>query len=482
VPALLLAGLLLAGCSESEHELIVEVRSDLSPGIEFVAARARLVDPRREETAVATVGTPFAEGVRLAEWAALPSGSYELEVDAIDVNGDVVVARTVRIDLAEDLAVTVVLSRSCADVVCPSDGDMPNQTTCASGRCVDPSCSDVATASCGAPQCDSDDACIPPSPCAVASCVEGGCFFPPDDSLCMPGQTCLPESGCTTDERVVIGSTYVGDDGGSRFMATPYRPVAVMIQAYADSVQPPVFRTATMADGESKPMGEESPMVANAILSFADDGFVIGDSPLVNESGASYAWTIFADHPGVYIGSYVGNGTAQSITGVGFEPAWVIFGSDTDGAAVVSYGAASEETFRFTEGPGAPGGVTSFTTDGFNVGDRPFTNQDGVTIHYIAFGESPGISAGTYMGDGGPGRDITGVGFRPMLVMIRSDGTDGGHYRGTWGAPATSPFFTGAPVPDGIVAFAEDSFSLGSYAPLNTAGTPYHYLAFITVR
>jgi len=37
-------------------------------------------------------------------------------------------------------------------------------------------------------------------------------------------------------------------------------------------------------------------------------------------------------------------------------------------------------------------------------------------------------------------------------------------------------------VPDGIVAFAEDSFSLGSYAPLNTAGTPYHYLAFITVR
>jgi len=189
--------LIVAGCDAGGRSLIVEIRTDLIPGVEFVTARASLSAPGSNEVTIpAVLGEDFTTSVRLAEFDGLADGSYELVVTASDVAGEAVVARTVRVELREDLAVTVALSRSCRDITCPMSGDAPASTTCAAGRCVDPACSELTPDRCEPGDCTVDEGCTMPSDCAVGLCVEGGCFYAADDTACPSGQTCSPSVGC----------------------------------------------------------------------------------------------------------------------------------------------------------------------------------------------------------------------------------------------------------------------------------------------
>ncbi len=204
-------GLLVAGgCSDDGHTMVVEVLTDLTPGVDFVTVRATSSAPTVSEITIpAELGSDFLMPVRLAEVDGLEAGSYELVVTAAAVDGAPVVSRTVRIDLREDIAVTVALSRSCADVTCPGPGAPPSHTTCAAGRCVDPACSELTPDRCEPGDCTTADDCSAPSACAVPLCVEGGCFFGADSTRCGPGESCAPTEGC-----VGSGPTDGGVDTG----------------------------------------------------------------------------------------------------------------------------------------------------------------------------------------------------------------------------------------------------------------------------
>jgi len=136
----LVTGLLFAaaGCGETGENLIVEVRTDLTAGVDVVTLRATLSAPGTGEVSVpAELGRDLTVPIRLAEFDDLSEGSYELVVTAADISGTPVVSRRVQIDLRESLAVTVALSRSCQGVVCPMAGELAALTTCATGRCVE---------------------------------------------------------------------------------------------------------------------------------------------------------------------------------------------------------------------------------------------------------------------------------------------------------------------------------------------------------
>ena len=186
-----------AGCNDDTRTLIVEVRTDLTPGVEFVTVRAALSAPGTSDIIIpAVLGENFTAAVRLAEFDGLMDGNHELVVTAADAAGSVVVSRTVRLDLREDLAVTVALSRSCREISCPASGDAASQTTCVSGRCVDPTCSELAPDLCAPGDCAADVECTMGSACAVGLCVEGGCHYASDDGACGTRQTCSPTLGC----------------------------------------------------------------------------------------------------------------------------------------------------------------------------------------------------------------------------------------------------------------------------------------------
>jgi hypothetical protein len=136
--------------------------------------------------------------------------------------------------------------------------------------------------------------------------------------------------------------------------------------------------------------------IGSSVVRYTISGTSFVDTGLTN--GTQYFYRIFAkDIYGNYAatgievsttpssgftmttGSYTGNGTGQSITGLGFQP--------------------------------------SLDPDGFTVGSRVQINQSGVENHWVAFKAAPGsLHLGSYTGSG-VGQTISGVGFQPDWVM-----------------------------------------------------------------
>jgi len=216
----LLAVLLASGCSDGGHELLVQVKTDLVPGIEFATVRAEAFTHGRQERD-AMLNDDFIAGIRVAEYDGLASGDYVVQVELLDAMGAVVMARLTRLSLSSDYGLTVLMTRDCAGVTCPGSGDPATATACLGGRCVDETCSPEAPASCPAPECMADGDCAATAACATGRCIEGACFVDGDDTSCGAGSYCDVETGCAPLPGVGdagmdtgVDDTGVGDTGG----------------------------------------------------------------------------------------------------------------------------------------------------------------------------------------------------------------------------------------------------------------------------
>jgi hypothetical protein len=212
--------LVLGACTASP-DLHVEVRTDLVAGVEFAGLRVRVTDASGaivHQDDVLAEGAYF-EAQRVAELSEVPTGDYDVTVELRGASG-IVLARTLRVHLSSTTVVTVLLTRSCVDVVCPNDD--PGLTECAGGRCVPPDCTERDDPACD-PQCASSDDCLdPPAPCSRAACISGLCFAAPDVETCA-GLVCHPELGCiatTTPDAGMIDAGMTGNDAGMVGCAT----------------------------------------------------------------------------------------------------------------------------------------------------------------------------------------------------------------------------------------------------------------------
>ncbi len=137
--------LALGGCSADEHELIVNVRTDLVPGAEFDQAVVELFDERgtfgerlRRVEVRAVAGDDYTEGYRVAELQAVPNGFFVIRA-ALLLDGDLVVDAVGPLEVRENRAVTVDVTRACVGVSCPPPA-APNATVCVAGTCAPPEC------------------------------------------------------------------------------------------------------------------------------------------------------------------------------------------------------------------------------------------------------------------------------------------------------------------------------------------------------
>jgi len=183
---------LAIGCQGGSFTVAVELKTDLAPGIEFTEVEISLgsfITPPH----LAESSADYIAGVRLADIGDVTAGTHLLT--AVVKNGtEVVIVRRVRVDVDGNQGVTVIVTRDCRGVTCPTAAD-PSATACLSGRCVDEGCSPENPDACPAPACTADVDCVATAACAIGHCESGACLFA-DDGSCGAGRYCDPDSDC----------------------------------------------------------------------------------------------------------------------------------------------------------------------------------------------------------------------------------------------------------------------------------------------
>lgn len=190
----MLAWLLPMGC-ETPRELAVGLQTDFVAGVEFDEVR---VDLDGVEAALRRVSArdSFARPTTLLERTGIAPGRRTIRL-SLTLRGAPVARRTVEIPFRERYLATVVITRSCREVLCPGALDPAGATECAGGVCVTPDCGTEGAPACPAPQCSGALPCpASSSPCAEATCVDGLCLELPREDGCASGEICVPGSGC----------------------------------------------------------------------------------------------------------------------------------------------------------------------------------------------------------------------------------------------------------------------------------------------
>ncbi|MCB9596591.1 MAG: hypothetical protein H6719_27960 [Sandaracinaceae bacterium] len=194
----LLSIALLGACTgEPSGQLVVDLKTDYVPGVEFAFVNVRATSGARDvrpTPAPAPLNADFVTSRRVAEIGDLEPGIYDVSIELRDIADHVVARGARRIDYGSAAVVTVVLGRSCdPDIVsCPPTGNAA-ATECSNGVCVEPcAVGEVCVGSCT----DASTCPQPVASCAVAECTpEGECLLVPLGS-CAAGEYCDPAIGC----------------------------------------------------------------------------------------------------------------------------------------------------------------------------------------------------------------------------------------------------------------------------------------------
>lgn len=131
----------------------------------------------------------------------------------------------------------------------------------------------------------------------------------------------------------------------------------------------------------------------------------------------------------VYHGSYTGNGSDnRNITGVGFNPT-IVWIKSLDGTSwchdwVAVPGMTADRALSMQDGTVFQSNrIQSFISDGFQIGNTG-VNENGKTYFYIAIRDTgtPKYAAPiVFTGDDNDGKAITGLGFQPDWLCLKSD-------------------------------------------------------------
>jgi uncharacterized repeat protein (TIGR01451 family) len=282
--------------------------------------------------------------------------------------------------------------------------------------------------------------------------------------------------------RIRTGSYTGNGDPVRTISGVGFRPDVVFLQGDID--QPTLVKTSSMIGGVCKELGTNSVASVSGILSLDAGGFTVDGTAPANADGTEYYWVAYRSAPGeMAVGSYLGDDQpAQDISGLGFQPGYVIVLSEAAEQAVQRFPSQSGDASRhFNRTNEASNLVESFLADGFRVGSDAAVNLDLTTHHYIAWPVRPGfVDGGSYTGTGSGGQEISGLGFQPrhLIVSHRWNYYESVHRIDSMTGDASSRVSDGPLEPDHIQALLPDGFQLGGHWGVNWSGVPFFYIAF----
>lgn len=196
-----------------------------------------------------------------------------------------------------------------------------------------------------------------------------------------------------TSQQYAYAGTYMGDGVDSRNITATglsFPADFLMLQSTTTGTSSTVYRTSSMSGDVSGKF--DAATTTNQVQSLLANGFQTGTAAGVNTSGLYYQFMALRALPGVIaVGSFTGNGTTQSISGVGFPPKAVIVknGNASDQARFYTADMVTDGTTSQYFGTTATdaNGVTSLDANGFTVGSSASVNGSGNTIYWIALNE-----------------------------------------------------------------------------------------------
>ena len=278
--------------------------------------------------------------------------------------------------------------------------------------------------------------------------------------------------------------SYTGDGNDDRWINAPaFQPDLVIVKA--DAATWAVFRTSTMAAGDSAYFTQWTENFVNSIQAFGANGFQVGTDSMVNTNGVVYYYAAFRDTGGndFHVGTYTGDGNDdRSIAGVGFQPTVVWTKQDGNAPAVWRVNENSNnDCLHFLNDANDPDYIQAFEADGFQIGTVHRVNRLNRVYHYVAFADATSyIQTGLYSGDGNDNRDIV-CGFDPDMVWVKGDTTELSVLRiDTMDAGDSVPHADIASAANQIQAFEATNFEVGTSARTNSNGVTYYWAAWAT--
>jgi hypothetical protein len=316
----------------------------------------------------------------------------------------------------------------------------------------------------------------------------------------------------------MASNSYVGDGTtGRKITGLGFKPDVVLLKVdFTDGTTPvnsaSILRSSSMVGDLSKPIisgvqaTDDSPMVANQVQSLDVDGFTVGSDTRVNKAATAIFWTAWKADADLKVGTYTGNGTTQSITGLGFSPDYLIVMATTSRRAIMACSATPVgRSFEFNSNVWFPNNITSLDAAGFSVAHNasfPYANESGVVYHYVAWNAVPlKTFVGSYNGNGTDNRNITGVGLQPEYLIVKPIYNNDAALGPTFTPPASQRYyamvgdsmynFTAGPATNHIQNFQTDGFQIGNATSINRqfadcdedggVGCAYFYVAFNNV-
>ncbi|MFZ4631688.1 MAG: beta strand repeat-containing protein [Patescibacteria group bacterium] len=300
--------------------------------------------------------------------------------------------------------------------------------------------------------------------------------------------TAFAGSDCSATGTFCVGS-YTGT-GAAKAVPVGFQPNLVMVkQSTAVAAN---WRSSAMPANAGQYFMATTQNTAGALFTTLDaTGFSVGTTN--SASGGVYYFAAFKSVAGsVNVGTYTGNATDnRNITGVGFVPDFV-FLKNANAATAVSGVFSTDESYGdsssyFAATANLVDSIQALQTDGFQVGINSTSNGSGNIIYYVAFGGAIDTrnSSGTYkMAEGtytGTGQylNITGLDFKPDLVIVRSDQAQSSVFRTSLiGGDVTLDFSVNSSYAGAVTSINSDGFTVYNHVTTNTAGTVYHWQAF----
>lgn len=265
--------------------------------------------------------------------------------------------------------------------------------------------------------------------------------------------------------------TFVGDGAATRQVGPlGFAPDFVVVKAVTAELS--TSRLSTMPAGTHDP---------DRITSLDPDGFTVATRQ-INTAGVTYGWAALKRVPGsIEVGSYTGTGDAGQRITVGFAPTFVVVLPLTGPARQRFVTQPPSQSYDFFISGAYSDSITAFTTDGFVVGGDDEVNGLDGGFHWLAVRDVPGrIATGTYLGDGGDDRAITGIGFRPEFLNLKGPFLTNAQarYASLDGfGDSTSYWIALANQPDAIQRLLPDGFEVGTTNDVNFPGNAYHWVA-----
>jgi len=298
--------------------------------------------------------------------------------------------------------------------------------------------------------------------------------------------------------------TYTGDGTDNRSITgVGFKPNAVYVKnstsATALNRRLAASNDQQLSNASSLP-SEAAVDLSDYIQKFESDGFQIGAGVGVNENTIVHYWFAFGGVPtastasGTYTiasGTYAGNSTARSLTGLGFTPDLVLIKDTTANNAAFRTSLMGSTGTAYVGAPLADqtiNAIVSLDADGFSLGTANIVNSSVRIYHWQAFGNAyrpdtksgaADFAVGVYNPNGVDDTSIPGPPYQLDFVSVKQSTAVSGAFRTSEQPGDLSSFLTGAAeAPNIIQSLTSTGFEVGNNAAANTVGGLYRWFGF----